>query len=175
MGEPGRSASIAYCERHPRTETELHCGRCEVAICPQCMVHTPGGVRCPDCAQLRRPPMYQLETRHYVRAAAVALVAAVLIGVVAATLLPPRPFGGLFQLVLALLGGMAAGNGVARVLDYTTNRKRGLAMQLFAAGAVVAGSALRVLISGDFELVLEDVAGAVLLVFGVITAWNRLA
>ena len=146
-----------------------------MAICPQCLVHTPGGIRCPDCAQLRRPPMYQLQTKHYLRAAGVAIVAAVVIGVVAATLLPPRPFGGLFRLVLALLGGAAAGSAVARALDVTTNRKRGTAMQLFAAGAIVAGSALRVLIAGDFELVLEDVAGAVLLAIGVITAWNRLA
>ncbi len=119
--------------------------------------------------------MYELQTRHYVRAAAVAVVAAVVIGVVAATLLPPRPFGGLFRLVLALLGGAAAGTAVARALDYATNRKRGMALQLFAAGSIVAGSALRVLISGDFSLALEDVAGAVLLVIGVITAWNRLA
>ncbi|MCY4455281.1 MAG: rhomboid family intramembrane serine protease, partial [Chloroflexi bacterium] len=34
---------MAYCERHPRTETELSCGRCETPICPQCMVHAPGG------------------------------------------------------------------------------------------------------------------------------------
>ena len=119
--------------------------------------------------------MYELETRHYVRAAAVALVAAVVIGVVAATLLPPRPFGGLLRLVLALLGGMAAGTALARTLDYATNGKRGTTMQLAAAGSIVAGSALRVLISGEFDLVLQDVAGAVLLVIGVITAWNRLA
>ena len=119
--------------------------------------------------------MYELETRHYVRAAAVALGAAIVIGVVAATLLPPRPFGGLFRLVLALLGGVAAGTALARAFDYATNRKRGATMQLFASGSIVAGSALRVLISGDFDLVLQDVAGAVLLVIGVITAWNRLA
>jgi hypothetical protein len=70
---------------------------------------------------------------------------------------------------------VAAASAVARALDFATNRKRGTAMQLFAAGSIVAGSALRVLIAHDFELVLEDVAGAVLLVIGVITACNRLA
>jgi uncharacterized membrane protein YeaQ/YmgE (transglycosylase-associated protein family) len=119
--------------------------------------------------------MYELEAQHYIRAAAVAVVAALVIGVVAAVLLPPRPFGGIFRLVLALLGGAAAGTGLARTLDWATNRKRGMVMQLFAAGSLAGAFAVRILVSGDFELVIEDVAGAVLLAIGVITAWNRLA
>ncbi|MDA0256830.1 MAG: rhomboid family intramembrane serine protease, partial [Chloroflexi bacterium] len=36
------------CERHPETETELRCQRCDTPICPRCMVQTPVGFRCPD-------------------------------------------------------------------------------------------------------------------------------
>ena len=139
------------------------------------MVHTPGGIRCPDCAQMRRPPMYELETKHYLRAAAVAIPAAALLGVIGAFLLPPSPFGGLIRLAIGLIAGAAAGSGVAAALDRATNRKRGMTMQLFATAAIVGAFALRVVLSGEFELVIKDVAGAVMLVIGVIVAWNRLA
>lgn len=139
------------------------------------MVHAPGGIRCPDCAQMRRPPMYELDATHYLRAAAVAIPAAALIGVIAAILLPPSPFAGLLRLALGGLGGAAAGSLVAAGLERATNRKRGTTMQAFAAASIAGAFGVRLVISGDFDLVLQDVAGAVFFVIGVIVAWNRLA
>ena len=94
---------------------------------------------------------------------------------IGAFLLPPSPFGGLIRLAIGLIAGAAAGSGVAAALDRATNRKRGMTMQLFATAAIVGAFALRVVLSGEFELVIKDVAGAVMLVIGVIVAWNRLA
>jgi len=119
--------------------------------------------------------MYELETTHYLRAAAVAIPAAALFGVIGAFLLPPSPFAGLLRLVLGLVAGAAAGSAVAAALDRATNRKRGLTMQLFASAAIVGAFAVRLVLSGEFELVIEDAAGAVMLAIGVIVAWNRLA
>ena len=180
---PGRSAraiaaseaAIPYCQRHPDNETELRCGRCEVEICPRCMIHAPGGIRCPDCAQLRRPPMYELETSHYLRAGGVALLGAVAIGVASALLLPPRPVGGLLLFAIALLAGMGAATLLARAFDVVTNRKRGRALQLLAAGAIVAAALLRLLISGELDLITRDASGIVFAAIGAIVAWNRLA
>lgn len=42
------------CARHPNTETVLRCGRCETPICQRCMVMSPVGARCPNCAQVKR-------------------------------------------------------------------------------------------------------------------------
>src|SRR5690606_34585511 len=84
---------LTYCERHPGVETALTCGRCEAYICPRCMVHTPGGIRCPDCARLRRPVMYELETKHYLLALGTALAVAIPLGVAAAVVLPILRFG----------------------------------------------------------------------------------
>ena len=180
---PGRSAraiaaseaTIPYCQRHPDNETELRCGRCEVEICPRCMIHAPGGIRCPDCAQLRRPPMYELEMSHYLRAGGVALLGAVAIGVASALLLPPRPVGGLLLFAIALLAGMGAATLLARAFDAVTNRKRGRALQLLAAGAIVAAALLRLLISGELDLITRDASGIVFAAIGAIVAWNRLA
>ena len=139
------------------------------------MIHAPGGIRCPDCAQLRRPPMYELEMSHYLRAGGVALLGAVAIGVASALLLPPRPVGGLLLFAIALLAGMGAATLLARAFDAVTNRKRGRALQLLAAGAIVAAALLRLLISGELDLITRDASGIVFAAIGAIVAWNRLA
>jgi membrane associated rhomboid family serine protease len=38
------------CYRHPNRETNVACSNCERPICPDCMVDTPVGMRCPECA-----------------------------------------------------------------------------------------------------------------------------
>ena len=44
-----------YCTRHQKEITRVRCGRCETPICPRCMVYSPAGVRCRDCARNRVP------------------------------------------------------------------------------------------------------------------------
>jgi hypothetical protein len=44
-----------YCFRHKKEVTRVRCGRCETPICPRCMVFSPAGVRCKDCAKNRVP------------------------------------------------------------------------------------------------------------------------
>jgi hypothetical protein len=51
-GEPG----AYYCGRHPKTITRLRCGRCEIPICPNCIVYTPAGARCKDCSRNKVAP-----------------------------------------------------------------------------------------------------------------------
>jgi hypothetical protein len=48
------------CAAHPKTETYLRCGKCEKPICPRCMIQTPVGARCRQCAGLRRLPMFDV-------------------------------------------------------------------------------------------------------------------
>src|SRR2546423_388400 len=42
------------CVRHPNRETLVSCGRCGKPFCPDCLVHTPAGQRCYECAGIRR-------------------------------------------------------------------------------------------------------------------------
>jgi hypothetical protein len=46
---------VRYCARSPDVETDLRCGRCDVPICPSCLIQTPVGIRCPDCAEVVPP------------------------------------------------------------------------------------------------------------------------
>src|SRR5437762_14092606 len=42
------------CVRHPHRETLVSCGRCGRPFCPECLIHTPAGQRCYECAGVRR-------------------------------------------------------------------------------------------------------------------------
>src|SRR5215212_6046948 len=46
---------MAECYRHPGRETNVSCSMCARPICPDCMVTTPVGMRCPECARDRTP------------------------------------------------------------------------------------------------------------------------
>src|SRR3954454_12064485 len=43
-----------HCVRHPTRETLVSCGRCGRPFCPECLIHSPAGQRCYDCAGVRR-------------------------------------------------------------------------------------------------------------------------
>ena len=63
------------CATHPSVETELACSRCGKPICPRCLVITPVGARCRECARLRRLPTYRLGTVFILRGLGAALAA----------------------------------------------------------------------------------------------------
>ncbi len=167
----GQPEPVVYCERHPDVETALECGRCGTPICPRCMIHTPGGIRCPDCAQMRRPPMYELAPFDYAKAVAVGVVLAGVLGFVGALLFPVGGFRGLF-LLLALFVGSGVGALVAEAITRVTNGKRGVGMQLVGAGTLIAALGVRMLLSGaGFEV---DFAGLAIAGVGAFAVWGRL-
>jgi hypothetical protein len=165
---------VVYCEAHPSVATELRCGRCERPICVRCMVHTPGGIRCPACARLRRPVMYELHLLDYVKAIGVAAALTVALGIAGAILLPPGRGIPLFGLMLAILAGVGGGSVMAAAITRATGGKRGLAMQLTAGGALVAAFLLRLALTGALAFLLGDLMGGIAVVAAIATAWQRL-
>ena len=138
------------------------------------MVGTPVGFRCAACAAVRRPPMYELALGHYARALAAALPLGALLGAAGALLLAPTPRVGMVLLVLAFLGGAAAGRIVATAIGLATGGKRGKAVQLVAAGALVAAGIVRLAVAGELDLVARDLSGLVAVAAGILIAWDRL-
>jgi hypothetical protein len=122
------------CARHANVETELRCGKCETPICPRCLVQTPVGARCRDCADLRRPAQYTLDPLLLARAAGAALATAVAVGLLWAYLAPR---------LLNLLGFFsffaAIGYGwlVAEAMGRAARRRRGTWMRICAVASCV--------------------------------------
>ena len=67
--EPGTTTQ-AVCYRHPSRETAVSCSNCERPICTDCMVYTPVGIKCPECARQPRSAIVRLRPDRAARAVA---------------------------------------------------------------------------------------------------------
>ncbi len=113
------------CAAHPQVETNLKCGKCGKPICPKCMVQTPVGAKCSECAKLYKLPTYRVSTSYYLRAIGTALGMAMVTGVIWWVVRGLVPF---FLLNLILAAG--AGYAIGEVVSLLVNRKRGKGLAL---------------------------------------------
>jgi len=154
------------CDTHPEVETNLTCGRCGRPICPRCMVQTPVGPRCSQCARLKPLPTYQVTPRHYFIASGVGLGVAIATGFVWAFI----PFGGYF-FYFSILIGLGVGYIVGEAISRSVNRKRGRGLQM--VGGICVG--VSYVISNLFHMALFfSLSGLLALVLGIIIAAIRL-
>jgi hypothetical protein len=119
------------CAYHPDVETNLRCGKCDKPICPKCMVQTPVGARCPDCAKLYKLPTYRVSTKYYLIAVGTALGMAIACGIAWGVIEWLVPFFSL-NLILA----PAAGYAIGEVVSLSVNRKRGTGLAMVGGIAV---------------------------------------
>ena len=126
------------CATDHNVETYLRCGRCEKPICPRCLIQTPVGARCRDCARVRKLPMFQIGPIDYVRAIGGGLGAAIGGGIALRLLQDLVPVFGLLSLVFVAALGYAVGTAVA----LSTRRKQGTSLGMIAAVAVPIGVAV---------------------------------
>jgi hypothetical protein len=159
-----------YCATHPDIESELQCGRCEKFICPRCMVQTPVGARCRDCARMRRLPMYSLGPAHTARVVGAALGIGVAVGLAWGRLIPALGLLGFFLIFI----GMFAGYGMANVMDWAGGRKRGPVVQWSAVGGIVVAYLVRNLALVGSPIIINDIWGLIFVAVASVTAWNRL-
>ena len=159
-----------YCARHPDVETELACGKCGTLICPRCLVQTPVGARCRECAQLRRPPMYTVGAASAARIIGAAVAVGVGVGLLWGWLVPQVAYLGFFALFL----GMFDGYGMANVIERAGGGKRGPVGQGAAARGIVLAYLVRNAVFFGALVVPGDIWGLVFVGIAAVVAWNRL-
>ena len=120
------------CATHPKVETTLRCGKCGKAICPKCLVQTPVGARCPDCAKLYKLPTYSVPIQYYLRAVGAGLFIAVICGIIWGVIVGLVPF-----FYLNLLLAPAVGYAIREVVSLAVNRKRGIGLAIIGGIGVV--------------------------------------
>lgn len=135
----------AYCPKHKDTPTNLRCGKCSELVCPRCLVHTPVGVRCTDCAQVKRPPTYDVPRGFLARAVAAGIGLGIA-GGIGLIVLQPLTFGFFYLIIAAGLGYV-----VAEGVSLSANRKRGRMLQYVASGGVALSFGI-LLALGSFGL-----------------------
>lgn len=122
------------CAAHPDTETSLRCGKCGQPICPKCMVQTPVGARCRECARLNKPPTYRVSGPYYLRAGGTALGVAIITGLIWGFV---HHYLGGYSLIISVVFGYVVGYVVAEVTGLAINRKRGRWLAVIGAVAVI--------------------------------------
>ena len=127
------------CDLHPDVETNISCSNCGRPVCPKCMVYTPVGIKCPDCARQRGRAVAGPRPIYYLRAAGAGLISGPIGGVLLGLVVRMVPFGGL---LLVLFLGMAFGEIISRA----ARRNTGLGLQVIAGGT----AALAFLTAGYF-------------------------
>ncbi|MBM3933153.1 MAG: hypothetical protein FJ319_02435 [SAR202 cluster bacterium] len=137
------STATSFCARHPNVPTALRCGKCETLICPRCMVQTPVGARCRDCARVIKSPVYSAAPVHLLKAIGAAVVLAAAGAIASLIILSVIPI--IFVYILALAGfGYVMGEGVS----IAANRKRGRTLQIVAIGGILIAFGIVIYLGG---------------------------
>ena len=157
------------CATHSEIETNLKCGKSGKPICPKCMVQTPVGARCRDCARLYKLPTYRVSTRYYLRAIGTALGVAIVCGVAWGAIMAVVPF---FYLNLLLAPGV--GYAIGGVVGLSVNRKRGTGLAIVAGIAMAVSYLVNILVWGLPFGLLRIVLDLVALALGIYVAVTRL-
>ena len=162
------------CAAHPNIETELACSRCGKPICGRCLVHTPVGARCPECANVRRIPTYNISGTLFGRAIGAGLGAGAAIGVA-------WWWFNAYNLIYIFFGvllGLAVGYAIGEAVALATNRRAGPPLQAIAVGGVLLAyiirSGLLLAVDGDPARFVFDLVSSVALVMACFSAAGRL-
>jgi hypothetical protein len=113
------------CANHPKEMTFVRCGRCDTPICVKCMVDSPVGKKCRECAANKTHI-----TQSTPLDALLGLVVGTVAAVAAAWIWAQVQF-----FLLVVIYGAIVGEAVLR----GGHRRRSLMMQVVAAVAAVAG------------------------------------
>ena len=159
-----------YCARHARVESRLGCSKCGVLICHRCLVQTPVGARCPDCARVRSLPTFQVGAATMARATGAGAVLAGVIGVVWGLVF----FDLLFIPYLPWIATIGIGYGIGEGISASVNRKRGRYLQIVAGASVLLSYVVAGLVTPHvFLLTFPDVFFLLVLAVGAYIAASR--
>ncbi len=160
------------CAAHPDVETSLRCGKCDKPICPKCMVETPVGARCRECARIKKLPTFQVSNKQILLSTCVGLVIAVGYGFLWGIL-------GLYAnfIFLNLLLGAGAGFCISEGMSRVINRKRGSKLAVIAAILVIVSgfasvfTPIGMIYSSSLMFIMLDILAVGI---GIYVAVNRL-
>jgi len=122
------SGAMPRCARHPGVETALTCATCGTPICPDCMVVTPVGMKCPACGTAPVPRIYRVGPG----ALAVAVAVAAALGTLAGAFLFVWRLG-FFAVFLGPFVGGLIGEAASRAAGWKRGR------MIATASAVACG------------------------------------
>jgi hypothetical protein len=166
MSNPDKEKICSFCNK---TSTDLQCSKtgCENYICPSCLEQTPVGARCPDCAQMKKNPLYDPSNKELVVSAFAGILVSMLSGIVFSLII--NIVGKIilpgFILLIIPLGAIGYLTGIT--IERTSKFKKSTSLQIIAGISVLMGS---IIYSNVF---LFSIPGLIGLILGVYLALYR--
>ena len=142
-----------YCVNHPSVETRVTCSNCDDPICPDCMVFTPVGAKCPDCARVPKSALVTVKPERIALTVLAGLAGAAVGGFLFAVLLSLTGF-------LAFFAALGLGYGIGEGVSWASGRHHSVALATWAAACAVMG-VLFPFTASAFLTVLANGTGAV--------------
>ncbi len=140
IDEENGLAEALHCYRHPGTETLLRCGRCERPICTRCQISTPVGMRCRECAQVKRIALANRPTELAIAAAAG--LGTAIAGTLVLDVLLSTPYLGMFGIFAYAALGYVVGWATSSAAKGKRSRDLAIvAVVTFALGYLLAAVA----------------------------------
>jgi len=158
-------ASVVACAKHPEVQTALKCSRCNTPICPRCLVQTPVGARCKECANMAKSPVYTVTGKSLWRAIAAAIIGGVVMGVIwgfASQIVVGLAYGISFVTIFV---GVGLGYAFSRIMEFATGRKRGRVVSGLAMGGILLATGIQVIMGGGTVFIGSVIAAGVGLYF----------
>ena len=124
---------LTYCAVHPNKETSLRCITCDRLMCVDCVVRTPVGYRCKQCARQQDDKFFNATAADYL---IIAAIIAVLSGIAAALL------GRIGMIFILLIIGFPLGGVISEAALRATKRRRGRYSPLIGVVAAIVGGVL---------------------------------
>lgn len=121
------------CYRHRNVSVSVSCGRCGRPICPDCMVSSAAGMRCPECASHPRAVTGAPDTTDRI---GIAVSVALFLSIIGAMFLKAL---GVFAMAVGPLTGALVAEVVLRILG---TRQKPAYLHALSLGCIAFGSAL---------------------------------
>jgi hypothetical protein len=115
------------CVNHPDRETYIACGRCERPFCPDCLIQTPAGQRCYECAGVRRDYAQRNFARRLIQALGASAAGAAIAGL-------------LGSILFVVFVAAATGGAVGQLLSPLVNRRSRQRVYLLGLLALIGGA-----------------------------------
>jgi len=134
------------------------------------MIHTPIGARCPECADLRKLPMFQINSITLVKGVSVGLLSALVLGYI---------WGVLFLVLLripliSLLLPLGIGYAIGEFVSIAVKRKRGTILAYVTGSGVVLTYVWTILVKpAALGYILGDVFFMGTMIFAIMIAISR--
>jgi hypothetical protein len=133
------------------------------------MVQTPVGMRCKDCAKLKKLPTYQVSTQYILRAVGAGLGIGIVCGFAWWAIDLVLPF---FMLRIIIAAG--AGYAVGEVVSLAVNRKRGTVLAIIGGLGATISFAIATGLSIPFLNLTNILFSIIMLAVAVYLAVSRL-